>query len=143
KDPPILPEDLPRTFDHQPVYKRFAIVAAGPVANFLLAIALYAVLAWVGAIEPLPILGAPPPGSIAAQADLRARDRVIAIGTDGETPASVRSWSDVRMRLYSAGIAGRDALVQVRGADGAERTVRLHGLPSAARTPQADVIDQI
>ncbi|MDP1270831.1 hypothetical protein, partial [Klebsiella pneumoniae] len=87
----------------------------------------------------LPILGAPPPGSIAAQADLRARDRVIAIGTDGETPASVRSWSDVRMRLYSAGIAGRDAIVQVRGADGAERTVRLHGLPSAARTPQADV----
>lgn len=47
------------------------------------------------------------------------------------------------MRLYSAGIAGRDAIVQVRGADGAERTVRLHGLPSAARTPQADVIDQI
>jgi len=143
KDPPILPEDLPRTFDQQPVYKRFAIVAAGPIANFLLAIALYAVLAWVGAIEPLPILGAPPPGSIAAQADLHARDRVIAIGTDDETPAPVRSWSDVRMRLYSAGIAGRDALVQVRGTDGAERTVRLHGLPSAARTPQADVIDQI
>jgi regulator of sigma E protease len=143
KDPPILPEDLPRTFDHQPVYKRFAIVAAGPIANFLLAIALYAVLAWVGAIEPLPILGAPPPGSIAAQADLRARDRVIAIGTDDETPAPVRSWSDVRMRLYSAGIAGRDALVQVRGTDGVERTVRLQGLPSAARTPQADVIDQI
>jgi regulator of sigma E protease len=33
--------------------------------------------------------------------------------------------------------------VQVRGTDGVERTVRLQGLPSAARTPQADVIDQI
>ena len=143
KDPPILPDELPRTFDHQPVYKRFAIVAAGPVANFLLAIVLYAALAWVGAVEPLPILGAPPPGSIAAQADLRAKDQVIAVGTDVEAPSPVRSWSDVRMRLYSAGIGGHDALVQVRGTDGSERTVRLQGLPSPARTPQADVIDQI
>ncbi|WP_296226553.1 RIP metalloprotease RseP [Ralstonia sp. UBA689] len=143
KDPPILPEELPRTFDHQPVYKRFAIVAAGPIANFLLAIVLYAVLAWVGAVEPLPILGAPPPGSVAAQADLRAKDRVVAIGTENEAPSPVRSWSDVRMRLYAAGIGGHDALVQVRGTDGVERSVRLHGLPSAARTPQADVIDQI
>ena len=143
KAPPILPEELPRTFDHQPVYKRFAIVAAGPIANFLLAIVLYAVLAWVGAIEPLPILGAPPPGSIAAQADLRAKDRVIAVGTDVEAPSPVRSWGDVRMRLYSAGIGGHDALLQVRGTDGAERTVHLQGLPSPARTPQADVIDQI
>ena len=47
------------------------------------------------------------------------------------------------MRLYSAGIGGHDALVQVRGTDGSERTVRLQGLPSPARTPQADVIDQI
>lgn len=100
RDPPIPPEDLPRTFDHQPVYKRFAIVAAGPVFNFLLAIALYALLAWVGAQEPLPILGAPPPGSIAAQADLRAKDRVVAVGTDEEAPTPVRAWSDVRMRLY-------------------------------------------
>jgi regulator of sigma E protease len=143
KDPPILPEDLPRTFDHQPVYKRFAIVAAGPLANFLLAILLYAVLAWVGAVEPLPILGAPPPGSIAAQADLRAKDRVVAIGTESDAPSPVRSWSDVRMRLYAAGIGGHEALVRVRGADGTERTVRLQDLPSAARTPQADVIDQI
>ncbi|CAJ0781537.1 Regulator of sigma-E protease RseP [Ralstonia condita] len=143
KDPPIRPEELPRTFDHQPVYKRFAIVAAGPIANFLLAIVLYAVLAWVGAVEPLPILGAPPPGSIAAQADLRAKDRVVAIGTEADAPSPVQSWSDVRMRLYAAGIGGHDALMQVRGADGVERTVRLQGLPSAARTPQADVIDQI
>ncbi len=137
------PEDLPRTFDHQPVYKRFAIVAAGPLFNFLLAIALYALLAWVGAQEPLPILGAPPPGSIAAQADLRAKDRVVAVGTDEEAPTPVRAWSDVRMRLYEAGIGGRDAIVQVRGADGAERTVRLRELPSAARSPQVDVIEQV
>ncbi|MEF9415482.1 RIP metalloprotease RseP [Ralstonia sp. SM1864_UCD524_TZ4] len=143
RDPPIPPEDLPRTFDHQPVYKRFAIVAAGPLFNFLLAIALYALLAWVGAQEPLPILGAPPPGSIAAQADLRAKDRVVAVGTDEEAPTPVRAWSDVRMRLYEAGIGGRDAIVQVRGADGAERTVRLRELPSAARSPQVDVIEQV
>jgi regulator of sigma E protease len=143
KDPPIPPEDLPRTFDHQPVYKRFAIVAAGPVSNFLLAIVLYAVLAWVGAQEPLPVLSAPPPGSIAAQADLRAKDRIIAVGTDNDTPTPVRAWNDVRMRLYEAGIGGHDAVVRVRGADGAERTVRLKELPSAARTPQTDVIDQI
>ncbi|HMJ49788.1 MAG TPA: site-2 protease family protein, partial [Burkholderiales bacterium] len=40
----VAPQDLPRAFNRQPVYRRFGIVLAGPVANFLLAILLYWVL---------------------------------------------------------------------------------------------------
>lgn len=143
KDPPVLPEDPLCILNHQLVYKRFAIVAAGPAVNLLLAIAFYAMLAWVGAIKPLPILGVPPLGSTVVQADLHAQGRVIAVDADGETPASVRSWSGVHICLYLIGIAGCDAFIQVRGADGVERTVRLHGLSSAAHMPQADMADQI
>ena len=53
----VAPADLPRAFNRQTVWKRFAIVAAGPVANFLLAIALYWCLFMSGVQEAKPILG--------------------------------------------------------------------------------------
>src|SRR6478609_4134192 len=49
-------EDLPRAFNRQPVLKRIAIVAAGPIANFLLAIALFAAVFAGGVTEPQAIV---------------------------------------------------------------------------------------
>ena len=37
----VVPEELPRSFNRQSVWKRMAIVVAGPLANFLFAVALY------------------------------------------------------------------------------------------------------
>ena len=51
--------ELPRAFNRQPVLKRFAIVLAGPVSNFMLAILMYWVLFVHGVEEPRPVLGAP------------------------------------------------------------------------------------
>lgn len=86
--------DLPRAFNRQNVWKRFAIVAAGPVANFLLAVALYTAL-FIGGVQELkPIAGAPAANSIAAAAGIQNGDTVQAV--NGKP---VRSWQDVRWFL--------------------------------------------
>src|SRR6201996_3156654 len=62
-----IPEaDLPRAFNRQPVLKRIAIVIAGPVANFILAILLFAGVFAGGVSEPAAILSAPEPNTVAA-----------------------------------------------------------------------------
>jgi regulator of sigma E protease len=104
----VLPEDLPRAFNRQSVGKRFLIVLAGPVANFLLAIALYWVLFVAGVQEMKPVAGAPPQGTIAAAAGLKAGDLVTRV--DGEP---VQSWTEVRWKVLHAGLDRRAVRLEV------------------------------
>ena len=97
----IAPEDLPRAFTRQTLGRRALIVAAGPAANFLLAVLLYLLLNMVGVSEPAPLVGAPPPGSAAAAARLAECDRIVEV--DGR---EVRSWNEVRLRMVE-GIVDR------------------------------------
>lgn len=78
-------ELLPQTFNQQAVWKRMAIVVAGPLANFILAILLFWVLLLGGERGLIPIIGAVQPDSIAAKAGLEVGQEILAI--DGvETP---------------------------------------------------------
>jgi regulator of sigma E protease len=73
-------EQLAGSFSHQPVWKRIAIVFAGPLSNFVLAILLYSLLfAFSGIPERLPEIGAVNPGSPAEQAGLKPGDTVVSI----------------------------------------------------------------
>lgn len=81
-------------FDTLPVMRRIAVVAAGPLANLLLAVLLYAGLGFIGTQEPAPILGMPAKGTVAAQAGLMAGDRVIAVN---QSP--VQSWPQFRWEM--------------------------------------------
>ena len=72
----VLPEEAHRAFNRQSVWKRFAIVAAGPAANLILAIALYAFMAMAGQPEIRPVMAEPVANSQAAQLGIRALDRV-------------------------------------------------------------------
>jgi regulator of sigma E protease len=68
------------SFPHKTVLQRSAIVAAGPVANFLLAIAIFAGFAWAaGQYVVLPRIDAVTSGSAAERAGIRPGDLVIAI----------------------------------------------------------------
>jgi len=71
-------------FNQKSLKARAAIVVAGPVANFLLAILLYASIQWVGQMQPTAVLGQPLPGSIASLADLQSGDRIIGLRPLGE-----------------------------------------------------------
>ncbi|EJN00515.1 RIP metalloprotease RseP [Herbaspirillum sp. YR522] len=110
-----LPEaDLKREFTRQSVWRRIAIVAAGPIANFLLAILLFAGLYIHGVPEPVPTLRAAPSQSVAAQAGLRSGDRIVAI--NGEP---VQVWSEVRWKLMQL------VLENGGGGNGVQRAARL------------------
>ncbi len=89
--------DLPRAFNRQGVWKRIAIVAAGPIANLLLAVLIFAGTYMAGIPGQQALLAAPPADSAAARAGLRGGDLVV--GVDGDP---VRSWQDLRWRLVRA-----------------------------------------
>jgi regulator of sigma E protease len=103
------PEDLKREFTRQSVWKRIAIVAAGPIANFLLAIAVFAGLYSNGIPEPVPRLRAVPEQTAAFQAGLRGGELITTI--NGE---EIPSWSDLRWKLMQLAIDGESARVDVR-----------------------------
>ncbi len=82
-------------FNNKPVLQRIAIVIAGPLANFLLAIVAYWVLFTVGVTGVVPKLGEIDLESRAGYAGLEAGDEIVAI--DG---SAVETWSDVNLRLF-------------------------------------------
>ncbi len=92
-------QDLQREFTRQNVWKRIAIVAAGPIANFILAILLFAGLYINGVPEPTTKLRAMPQQSAAYQAGLRGGETVTAI--NGEP---VEIWSDMRWKFLQLAV---------------------------------------
>ncbi|MFG6205341.1 sigma E protease regulator RseP [Pseudomonas retamae] len=87
-------DQLDQSFNRKTVRQRIAIVAAGPVANFLLALVFFWVLAMLGSEQVRPVIGAVESGSIAARAGLNAGEEIVAI--DGE-PTS--GWAAVNLQL--------------------------------------------
>ncbi|NUT59789.1 RIP metalloprotease RseP [Herbaspirillum sp. C9C3] len=128
-----IPEaDLKREFTRQSVWRRIAIVAAGPIANFLLAIVLFAGLYMHGVPEPVPVLRAAAEQTAAYQAGLRAGDRITAING-----APVQVWSEVRWKLMQLVLEKADARIDVErpNRDGSGKlldtvTLRLGGIDS-------------
>jgi regulator of sigma E protease len=76
---PIPAEALPHAFNRQSVWRRFAIVAAGPVANFLLAIVLFALVFATGVTEPAAVVAAPAPNTPAALAGFDGGETIVAV----------------------------------------------------------------
>lgn len=97
------PEDLAREFTRQNVWKRIAIVAAGPLANFLLAIALYAGLYMYGVREPAARIAEPATATAAATAGLKRGDLVTTV--NGEP---VQGWNELRWAIIQAAIHKED-----------------------------------
>lgn len=78
----VAPEERHMAFNNKTVWQRIAIVAAGPLANFLLAILLFWILLLQGQRDLIPVIDTVEPGSIAAQASLEAGQEIVAV--DGE-----------------------------------------------------------
>lgn len=123
----FVPEhELTRAFNRQPVSKRFAIVAAGPLANFLLAILLYWVLFVVGVSGIKPVLGDIPPMTLAASAGLRAGETITRIDDQ-----LVATWQDVRLALLDRAVDRvADVILEVKAENGVihKRTLDLSTL---------------
>ena len=115
REAPVDPSERHLAFNNKPLRSRAAVVAAGPAANLLLAILLYAVVNWSGLQEPQALLASPVAGSIAERAGLRGGEQVLQAGFDDEALQDVRSFEDLRWRLTQGALNGRDVRLLVSG----------------------------
>ncbi len=99
-----VPEDqLDRAFNRKPVLQRIAVVVAGPLANFLLAIVAYWCLFMAGESGYAPVIGEVEPGSVAEAAGLEPGQEIVAI--DGhETPTGQAVLFQLLDRIGETGV---------------------------------------
>ena len=116
----VAPDELHLAFNRKPVLQRMAIVVAGPLANFLLAIALYWGLFMYGVPGIKPMLGEVSVASPAAMAQLQAGDTVHAVNDD-----VIPSWQELRWNLLDRAL--RHETVTLTTLDKAGQT-RTHAL---------------
>lgn len=120
--------ELPRAFNRKPVLQRMAIVVAGPIANLLLAVALYFILFIHGVPGIKPVLGEIAPNSPAASAGLQSKQTIISI--DGQpTP----SWQEIRWILLDMVLQHKAANFEIQNAQGEKsfRMLDMSGLTAA------------
>jgi regulator of sigma E protease len=111
RDPGTAPDDskdLAREFTRQNVWKRIAIVAAGPVANFILAIVAHGRLFIGGKEEPGTRLRGMAESTAVYQAGVRGGDAVTAV--NGK---EVRSWTELRWEIVRAAMDKRAAELEL------------------------------
>ena len=117
REGPVPPEERHRAFNNQPLRSRAAIVAAGPLANLLLAVVLYTAVNWIGVDEPVAKLARPVAASLAEAAGLRGGEHITQAGFDGDL-SPVQSFEDLRWRMTRGALDGRDLTLEVAGEGG-------------------------
>ena len=122
----VPPQELHRAFNRQKVWKRMAIVVAGPLFNFLFAILAYWAVYMIGVDGIKPVVGKVVESSIAQQAGFRAGDVILSI--DGK---EVQSWDQRRLYLFQRALDRARVNVEVRDAQGKveSRQLDLSNLP--------------
>lgn len=109
REGPVDARELSRAFNRQPVHKRFAIVVAGPLFNFLFAIFAYWLMFNVGLPGIKPYVDGVDDNSVAARAGVRLGDEIISVG-GRETP----TWQAARQELLTLGLQQNTADLEVR-----------------------------
>ena len=113
REGPVGAADLPYAFNRQPLMARFAIVAAGPLFNFLLALLLYWLVFMIGESGLRPVLGEVPAETLAVQSGFRAGDEIAAVG-EHKTP----TWNEAISQLLEEVMDAREIPVTVRTPEG-------------------------
>jgi regulator of sigma E protease len=134
----VVPEEQHRAFNRQPVWSRFAIVAAGPLFNFLFAIFAFWLMYLIGVVGVKPLIGEVKPDSVAAMAGFQSGDEILAI--NGElTP----TWSVARITLLDYALDADTLTIQVRGKSGEAHDLQLPIADISAEVKQKNLIDYI
>ena len=126
REAPVPADQKHLAFNTQPLRKRVAIVAAGPIANLVLAIFLYSVVNWMGVQEAKAILASPVAGSIAQRAGLMGGEYVKQASFVGEDLHQIQSMEDLRWLITRGALNGENVRLAVaRAADAPTRDVIL------------------
>lgn len=108
REGPVAPAELSRAFNRQSVWRRIAIVSAGPIANLLLAVALYWGLFMYGVPGVRPVIGAPVAASAAERAGFSNGEIVTAVDSE-----QVQTWQDARWTLLQHAVQKSVVSVEV------------------------------
>ena len=134
-------------FDAKPLWQRSFIVAAGPLANFILAIVLFAIIYMSGVAQLPARLDAPPESSLAAKLGVIAGDQVIGWkslpdDSEGTTISGdfdpVLSWNVLRWRLLDAVTGQEGFILELRGTARGRSFKVFKGLDLPQMSPETD-----
>ena len=131
----VAEEERHRAFNRQSVWKRFAIVVAGPTFNLLFAVLAFWLMYLIGVPGAKPVIGEIEPQSIAAIAGLQAGDEIVSIeGT--KTP----TWDVARLSLLDYSLDSDKVSLKVRDENGAVHEVGLLVKNITAEQKQKDLL---
>lgn len=118
---PVAPDERHRAFNRQALWKRMAIVIAGPGFNFLFAIVAYWIVFMVGVPGLKPVIGRVLPDSPAAVAGLRVGDELLQVNGH-----RIQSFGQDRLYLFQEALDHAQVRLSVLGPKGHVRTVFLN-----------------
>jgi len=134
----VPPDQLHLAFNRQPLWKRSAIVAAGPFFNFAFAILVYWAIFATGETGLRPVIGAVTPDSIAAEAGFQSGDELLRIG-DRKSP----TWDSAVFALMAGALGHEDLPVRVRDASGVEHERRISGEQLAELPEDPNLLERL
>lgn len=144
REGPVPVDQQHLAFNRQRLRNRALIVAAGPLANLLTAVALYSVVAWMGQAQAVAQLSSPPVASLAHQAGLRSGQWVQQVAVGDGVAQEVASFADLRWALTQAALNGQDLRLWVGERPNASAQELVLPLASLqAREPDALLFERI
>ena len=114
REAPVDPHERHLAFNPQPLRSRAAIVAAGPLANLLLAVLLYSIVNWGGVQEPKAVLSSPVAGSVADKAGLVGGELVRRAATGDDELVPIRSFEELRWVLTQGALDGERVRLELQ-----------------------------
>jgi len=138
REGPVDPQEADRAFNRQTVWRRIAIVIAGPLFNFIFAVLVYAGLFMYGLPEARPVLAAPPAGTLAAAAGIATGDTVRSV--EGEP---VATWQDLRWQILQAALQRQAVRLETLNERGHIATVTIDLREFPANEVEGDVLERI
>ena len=120
REGPIAPADRGRAYNDKSTWARMAVLVAGPMANFLFAIATFWIIFSVGVPDLRSVIGDVVADSDAGRAGLRAGDEITRINDQ-----EISNWGDARVALLEAVIDGPKINLSVTTENGAQNDVSL------------------
>lgn len=118
REAPVPPEQLDESFNQKTLGQRSAIVAAGPIFNFIFAVAAFWLMFMIGIPESRPVIG--PPEGIAAEAGLQSQDMILNV--DGQ---SVQTWTHTLLALVPAALDRKTVAIEAEDINGIRRQLML------------------
>jgi regulator of sigma E protease len=144
REAPVDASERAHAFNAKTLWQRSAIVAAGPLANLLLAMLLFSCTYWIGIDEPRARLGTPVAGSLAERAGMRSGEVVQAASVDGTEWIEVRSINDLVWSSTQAVMRAGNLHLRVSDARGQrERQVTLEFARLESREVDASLLRRV